>query len=259
MRDFPVLWQVASIVFFVYVGAVAALRKSIPARRLALLTAGTGSVIAVVSAVIPRIDWLHGWVVPPALLLLGYWGSGALFRAPMARAEAVLMTTDRRLGIPRHGIPRTVAEILEAAYVGVYPIVAIGFILHLTLTPSPSPDRFWAVVLITDFICFGMLPWIQTRPPRALEQGDPWRSSVRGFNLRLLGATSIHANTFPSGHTAEAIAAALLVLGAPLPVVIGMFAGAAAISAGAVLGRYHYALDAMAGWVVGIVVWLAVS
>jgi membrane-associated phospholipid phosphatase len=258
MRDSPVLWQVASLVFFVYVGAVAALRKPIPARRSALLTAGTGLVIALVSTVIPRIEWLHEWVLPPGLLLLGYWGSGALFRAPMTGAEALLMTTDRRLGIPRHGIPRTVAEILEAAYVGVYPIVAIGFILHIALTPSPSPDRFWAVVLITDFICFGMLPWIQTRPPRALEQDDPWRSSVRRFNLRLLGATSIHANTFPSGHAAEAIAVALLVLGAPLPAVFAMFAGAVAISGGAVLGRYHYALDAMAGWVVGIVVWLAV-
>jgi hypothetical protein len=34
-----------------------------------------------------------------------------------------------------------------------------------------------------------------------------------------------------------------------------MFAAAAAISAGAVLGRYHYAADAVAGWLVALLVW----
>jgi len=34
-----------------------------------------------------------------------------------------------------------------------------------------------------------------------------------------------------------------------------MFFNTAAISAGAVLGRYHYAADAIAGWIVAVVVW----
>jgi len=38
-----------------------------------------------------------------------------------------------------------------------------------------------------------------------------------------------------------------------------MFVSALAISAGAVLGRYHYALDALAGWLVAVVVWLVVT
>ena len=112
-------------------------------------------------------------------------------------------------------------------------------------------------MLITDFVCFGVLPWVQTRPPRALEAGDPWPSSFRAFNLRLLGATSIQVNTFPSGHAAEALAAALLVLGAPPGVVVMMFAAALAVSAGAVLGRYHYLADALAGWAVAVAVFWA--
>ncbi len=66
-------------------------------------------------------------------------------------------------------------------------------------------------------------------------------------------------NTFPSGHAAEALAAALLVLGAPLPIVLLMFVNAVAVSAAAVLGRYHYAADALAGWAVALIVWLAVG
>jgi membrane-associated phospholipid phosphatase len=34
---------------------------------------------------------------------------------------------------------------------------------------------------------------------------------------------------------------------------------ALAISAGAVLGRYHYAADVLAGWLVALVVWLLVT
>jgi membrane-associated phospholipid phosphatase len=63
-------------------------------------------------------------------------------------------------------------------------------------------------------------------------------------------------NTVPSGHAAEALAAALLVLAAPPVLVAAMFAAAAAISVGAVLGRYHYAIDIIAGWVTALGVWI---
>jgi membrane-associated phospholipid phosphatase len=120
----------------------------------------------------------------------------------------------------------------------------------------PDPERFWTVILVTDYVCFGFLPWVQTRPPRALRNGDPWRSRVRKFNLRLLGAASIQANTFPSGHAAEAFAAALLVVGAPWPWVAYVGVSALLVSAGTVLGRYHYAADALAGWAVAAFVWI---
>jgi membrane-associated phospholipid phosphatase len=104
-----------------------------------------------------------------------------------------------------------------------------------------------------------MLPWVQTRPPRALEGEAPWHSRFRRFNLRLLGSTSIQVNTFPSGHAAEGLAAALLILGAPIAVPLLMCAGAVAVSAGAVLGRYHYFGDALAGWIVAVGVWIALT
>ena len=148
-----------------------------------------------------------------------------------------------------------VRELLEASYAGVYLLIPVALFVHLWYSVSPDPNRFWSVVLITDFICFGMLPWVQTRPPRALEGVDPWRSRLRRFNLRLLGSTSIQVNTFPSGHAAEAVVAALLVLDAPAAIVGLMLLAAFAVSAGAVLGRYHYLADAVAGWIVAAAVW----
>jgi hypothetical protein len=251
-----VTWQAGSAAFFVYVALIAWIRPPAAiARRRAVLGAFAGTALSLWSMLGGASPVVRHWILPPALLLIGYWSSGALFVAPMPRAEVWLMAMDRALRVTRVDVPRLVAEILELAYVGVYPLILLALIVHVTSTPSPDADRFWSVVLITDYICFAMLPWVQTRPPRALESREPWASSFRAFNLKLLGAASIRVNTFPSGHAAEGLAAALLVLGAGLPVVAAMVLAALAVSAGAVLGRYHYAADAIAGWLVAIVVW----
>ena len=70
---------------------------------------------------------------------------------------------------------------------------------------------------------------------------------IRGLNVRVLGVVSNQLNTFPSGHAAASLATALAV-GAPLPwagLLFGLLALAIAI--GSVVGRYHYAADALAG------------
>jgi membrane-associated phospholipid phosphatase len=253
------VWPQASGAFFVY-AAVAALivpRLPPPRRRAALLFSAAGLGLSVVAMRLPFTAILHDWLLPPALLLLGYWTSGLLFAAPMPRVERVLFGIDRALGVRAIAgrVPRSIAEFLEFAYAGIYLLIPIALVIQLALTDTAAPGIFWTVILGTDYICFGVLPWVQTRPPRALEAGDPWTSGFRRFNLRLLGSASITVNTFPSGHAAEALAAALLVLDAPTPWIAWMFFNAASVSAGAVLGRYHYALDAIAGWIVAGAVW----
>ena len=165
-----------------------------------------------------------------------------------------------RVGQTAGTATRPAAEVLEFAYAGINALIPIALVIHYRVTALLliDPDRFWAVVLITDFICFGCLPWIQSRPPRTLETGDPWRSAFRRFNQRVVSAANIQVNTCPSGHAAEAAAAALLVCNAPAPVVAGMVFAALAVSAGAVYGRYHYAVDAISGWAVALVVWVVI-
>ncbi len=245
------------MLFFVYCAALAVAQER--ARRNRVLQASAAGLLLTLAWHASRA-WLiaHDWLLPPLVLLLAYWTSGALFAAPSALAEERLLAIDRVLRIRARAAraPRALAELLEVAYALVYPVIPVALILHLTVTPDASADRFWSIVLITDYVCFGVLPWIQTRPPRVLEPGDPWPSRFRAVNLRLLGHASIGVNTFPSGHAAEALAAALLVVGAPPVFVAGMFAIAAAIAAGAVFGRYHFAADAMAGFAVAVAVWL---
>jgi len=258
-----IVWHVPAIVFFVYTAALAlTLRGLSVRRRLCAAGAALAGVGATAIAANTQVgSFLHDWLLPPSVLLIAYWSSGCLFVSAMPRVERAFLGIDRACRVRELAgmLTTSVAELLEIAYVGVYFLVPIALALKLAFSPDADADRFWTVILLVDFVCFAMLPWIQTRPPRALELHDPWSSSVRAHNLRLLGATSIQVNTFPSGHAAEALAAALLVTSAPAPIVIVMFIAAVAVAAGAVLGRYHYLVDAVGGWLVAIAICAAVS
>jgi hypothetical protein len=252
-------WQLGSALFLGYLALVAALPRGLRRRNQVRILGGValGIVILTVSVRLPAGHPANVWVLPPALLLLGYWTSGLLFIAPMARPERFLARIDAALGIDALAgrCPRPLAEFLEFAYAAVYPLIPIA--LYLALRQGISADRFWTTILLTDYVCFGMLPWFQTRPPRSVGFEARWRSRWRAVNLRMLDAGSVQVNTFPSGHAAEALAAALLVSGSH-PLIAGwMFFNAAAISAGAVFGRYHYAADAIAGWAVALLVYFA--
>ena len=252
------LWSFASLPYFGYILLLAWGTPGLPsaARTRASASAVIGLVLAL-AAGLTSTFWLRGLVLPPLVLLIAYRASGFLWRGPMFGVESALAGADRALGVPgiARRMPRVVAEFLELAYGGVYPLIPIALVLHLVFSANPDADHFWTIVLITDYVCFGMLPLIQTRPPRNLEPGAPWHARLRVLNLNILNRASIGMNTVPSGHAAEALAAALLVLDTPPAIVAWMFFNAAAISAGAVFGRYHYAVDAMAGWVVAIGVW----
>jgi hypothetical protein len=221
--------------------------------------AALAGALIVAASRLPLDGIANVWVLPPAILLIGYWTSGLLFVRPMPRLERALVRTDAVLRVDAIAArcPRALSEYLEFAYSGIYMMIALALVI--ARANGMTPERFWSVVLLTDYLCFGMLPWFQTRPPRALGAAAPWRSSWRALNMRLLDAGSVQVNTFPSGHAAEALAAALLVVGAPGPLVAWMFVNALSVSAGAVLGRYHYAADALAGWAVALLVWAMLS
>jgi hypothetical protein len=250
-------WPGATAVFLAYIVIAAWTRRDVHREvrwrvtaLAAIAIAGTAGAHALPAGV------LRHWIVPPIFLLAAYWTSGLLFVRPMPRVEAILLRIDRVLGVCRlvGTTPTALAACLELAYLSVYPLIPVALAIHLGFSPSPDPDRFWTVILVTDFICFGMLPWIQTRPPRKVDPACTWRAPLRSANERLLHHASIRVNTFPSGHAAEAAAAVLLVLHAPATLLALVIINATAVSVAAVLGRYHYAADAVLGWVTAALV-----
>ena len=238
--------------YFAYLAALACL-ASVPARRkVQVLTISLAAVTGIAVFGMPHI-------MPLVYLLVGYWLPALLVSATNPKVERWLLEIDHRL-FGRAGLTsfeqrtsRTLVEYLELAYLLCYAVVPAGYVWLLAAGFQREADRFWSTVLLAAFFCYGLLPWMPTRAPRVLEgERTVWRSTVRKLNLAVLARGSVQWNTFPSGHTAASLATALAV-GTHVPaagVVLGTIAVSIAI--GSVVGRYHYAADAIAGVLVAI-------
>jgi membrane-associated phospholipid phosphatase len=245
--------------YFAYLGTVALLTKASVRRKAQVFVVCVATVAGIALFGMPHI-------VPVIYLLIGYWLPALLVSRPKARLEQWLLAFDHRLfdvdGLERfeRQAPGLVVEYLELSYLLCYAVVPAGYLWLVLAGFDAHADTFWSIVLLAAFGCYGLLPWMPTRAPRAIE-GDRsvWRSSVRGVNLAVLSRGSVQWNTFPSGHTAASVATALAA-GAHVPVagvVLGVIAVSIAI--GSVVGRYHYAADAIAGAAVGVLAFLIVD
>lgn len=247
---------------------ILAWRRPLPERRKGKAIAiGAAALAATVlaSTVVPRMlpdvpssvirDWL-----PYPLLLLFYWQAGQFFTRVDLRVQRRLFSIDQQFVLPvlewlrncRCG--RWTLAYLEAAYLFCYPLLPMGLAALYAIRRGSQSDHFWTVVLgATDF-CYGLLPFIQTEPPRRVRKTAPVPlGRVRRFNLWILHYASIHANTFPSAHVASSMACALVLLHLSAPVGLAFLALGISIALGAVAGRYHYAADVILGALVAFV------
>lgn len=207
-------------------------------------------------------DWM-----PPLHLLVAYRLSGWFFRTPDRRLETWLVRTDAwvfdraGLGVFVRRGPRMVFEILEAMYASVYGLVPAGFLVARLAAPDLDVDRYWTIVVAPILLTYAMLPWLQARTPLALgdhTEIEKRRLTVRPFNLWIARRASIQVCTIPSGHAAGSVAIALA-LAAVSPRAAAVAATfAAGIGIGSVTGRYHFAIDVIAGAGLAFAAWIVV-
>lgn len=205
----------------------------------------------------------------PAVFVLGaYRVSGLFFVAPQPQVERWLLDIDHRLLAPLdlerglvHG-PRWVSGAIEIAYVLVHPMLPLGAWAAWSAAGNHGVDYFWTVVFLAEATSYSALPWLQTRPPRALERWtdalrrvSPWRR----LNECVLRHGSNQVNTIPSGHAAGATAAALAVASLDLTLAVPFIMTAVAILVATVAGRYHFVVDTVAGALVAVAAWLLVG
>lgn len=253
-------WEWIAVGYATYLAVVAIVdRRFRRARGPALVAAFAAWTLWETTTGSSRGPWLDA-LLPVPVLLTGYWLSGRFFVGPMVRLERWLLDLDARIMRGRARVlPSLVREYFELAYVLVYAVVPAGALTLMLGGHGDAVPRFWAIVLLAEFTSYGMLPWLQTRPPRAIEDTAIEPSSVlRRFNLAVLGRGSIQVNTLPSGHAAGSVATALAVMSV-MPTAGAVFLGlAVSIVFATVIGRYHYSVDSMLGVAVAIVAWLLV-
>lgn len=120
-------------------------------------------------------------------------------------------------------------------------------------------DQFLFVYLLGTLTAYAIIPFFPSQPPRTafpLAQAPVVHTAMRAVNLSLLSKAGIHSGVFPSAHVSSTFAAAWgMWLAMSERKVYGwlFLVYAASVAVATVYGRYHYAVDALAGIVVSLI------
>jgi membrane-associated phospholipid phosphatase len=153
---------------------------------------------------------------------------------------------------------------LEFCYLLVYAVgpftVTILYLEHR----RTRVNQVLLLYLLGTLLAYALFPYFPSQPPRTLF-GDSdlptVMTAIRRFNLWIVNGYGIHSSVFPSAHVSSAFSAGwalLLYLPNRKRYGVGMLVYAASVSVAAVYGRYHYAVDVLAGFGVSLVAALIV-
>lgn len=209
---------------------------------------------------IPR--WLQYWAPLMTLLflytempmLIRAAGHPELLDATVVGWERAVFGGQPALELAARWPSRGVSELLHLAYLSYYAII---FIVPAALYFMARRDDFSEavfVLMLTFVVCFAWYVAFPVAGPRYLwptsrtVPGGPIRSAV----VWLLEARSSKGTAFPSSHVAVAVAQSVLAIryfGAK-----GSFVAVASVGLGlgAVYGGFHYAIDVIAGALLGL-------
>ena len=153
---------------------------------------------------------------------------------------------------PSHAL----SEILHAAYLSYYAIIVLP---PLVLYLERNRAEFARVTagLVTIFaLCFAIFIVFPVAGPRYEWPAPPgvYDGPVRRFVLHVLEAGSSKGTAFPSSHVAVAAAQSVMTLGWNRRFGLGLSVLTLLLAAGAVYGGFHYAVDAVAGGLIGCAV-----
>jgi membrane-associated phospholipid phosphatase len=212
---------------------------------------------------------LRNWI-PLALMLLAYKEMGWL--APKAHDHHLeqswivwdhLLLTRWRLRDVIESAGPVFPSVLELCYVLVYALPAFTMSMLYVYRKSREAETLLVIYLLGLFLSYVQFPFWPSEPPRLVfpgEDGQAVDTVLRQFNHWILGGYGIHTSVFPSAHVSGAFAAAFAlkrVLGERPWLYRGVFLYATLVAIATVYGRYHFAVDAGAGLVVGTVAaWL---
>jgi membrane-associated phospholipid phosphatase len=260
-NDMRAIWPGALLV--VYLAATGALLLAGSSR---VQPGGIAAHFAVLTAIaaatwlgsVPR--WLRLWAPLLALLFL-YTEMPMLIRAAgheqlldsrVMEWERALFGSQPALEWAARWPSPMVSEVLHLAYLSYYPIIfSVPVSLYIASRRVEFSDTVF-VLMLTFATCFLSYVVFPVAGPRYLWAAPSNTSGpIRSVVLWLLESRSSRGTAFPSSHVAVAVAQSLLAVryfGA-MGAVIGLLTVGLAL--GAVYGGFHYAVDVLAGALLG--------
>jgi membrane-associated phospholipid phosphatase len=211
-------------------------------------------------------DW-----IPLALTLIAYremdWFS------PLPRnydMELRWLEWDRRL-LYGAGLQRAIEWLgtllpgyLELCYLLVYAVGVFSVTLLYVQERRELVNRLLLMYLAGTLLAYALFPYFPSDPPRTLFGGSDMPNIVtplRQFNLWIVSGYGIHSSVFPSAHVSSAFSAAwglLWLLPDKKRCGFLMLAYAVSVAVATVYGRYHYAVDAAAGFGISVIAALTI-
>ncbi|MBI5086790.1 MAG: phosphatase PAP2 family protein [Acidobacteria bacterium] len=213
------------------------------------------------------LDHVRDWYpIPLILLAFREMGWMALPHASTS-FEDYWVVWDRRL-LYQWGLKSAIESlgpllpnILELSYLLVYIVPILTAIVFYRCKAREKLDDAYSILLFGTLTAYALYPFFPSEPPRSVFPSSdlPVLSALRRLNLAIVGQYGIHTSVFPSGHSAAAFSAAFAVMRLlPARRWLGraFLALAASIAVATVYGRYHFAVDAIAGLALA---WLALG
>ncbi|MBM3773939.1 MAG: phosphatase PAP2 family protein [Acidobacteria bacterium] len=143
--------------------------------------------------------------------------------------------------------------LLELSYSLVYALAPFSMALLYGYGRRRRSERFLFIFVLGVLLAYAQFPFWPSEPPRTVFPGEDAPSldtPFRRFNWWLLEGAGIHTSVFPSAHVSGAFSCAWGMMRAlPDRKWAGRFLAvmAALIAVATIYGRYHYAVDALAG------------
>ena len=165
-----------------------------------------------------------------------------------------------RLLLDEYGMQRAievlgpvVPGLLEFLYLLTYALAPIGLVILAACKRLDRADQYFAFYVASGVAAYALFPYFPSEPPRTVFAGEllsSYDTVFKQFNWWILGGAGIHTSVFPSGHVSTAVGCAFGLLYA-MPdrrrYGVAMSLAAFGIAVATVYGRYHYAVDALAG------------
>ena len=200
-------------------------------------------------------DWL-----PLATMMLAYqqmgWFAPAEHTYELEQAWVVwdrILLNDWRLREATELLGPLLPSIVELSYTLVYAIGPFGLAMLYLLGQRKQADRFLFILVLGTILSYALFPFFPSEPPRRVFPGELFpniETVFRQLNWWILSGGGISMSVFPSAHVSSAFAGAFamrMVMPRPRWVYRGMVVLACLTFWATIYGRYHYAVDSVAG------------